>query len=170
MLHFPGRVNCNLFIKTYEKGLFSQKVYEKVYPNGSFCCTYLWVAQITLKSKSAKLKVGPIVSSINTYNYDLSRFLADLLLPCVNKDYCAEDTFSFGQNIKNIRSKNKYMVSYEVTILFTNIPLDETLDIAVDTIFKNNPEIEITKSELKKLFLFSTSEHIFCLTIVTMIK
>ena len=58
------------------------------------------------------------------------------------------------------------MVSYDETNLFTNIPLDETLDIAVDTIFKNNPEIRITKSELKKLKL----KHIFCLTIVTMIK
>ena len=95
------------------------------------------------------------MSSINTHNYDLSRFLADLSLPRINKDYCAEDTFSFVQNITNIRSKNKYMVSYDVTSLFTNIPLDETLDIAVDTIFKDNPKIEITKSSLKNYFVFN---------------
>ena len=99
-----------------------------------------------MKSKSDKLKVRPIVSSINTYNYDLSRFLADLLLPFINKDYCAEDTF---------------MVSYDVISLFANIPLDETLDVAVDTIFKYNYEIKITKSELKKIFLFPTSETHF---------
>ena len=53
------------------------------------------------------------------------------------------------------------MVPYDVTSPFTNIPLDATLDIAVDNIFKNNLEIKITKSELKKTFLFSTSETHF---------
>ena len=108
----------------------------------------------------------PIVSSYNTYNYGLSWFLADLLLPCINKDYCAEDTFSFVQIIKNIRSKNKYMVSYDVTSHFIN----ETLDIAVDTIFKNNPETKLRNESLKNYVCFQPLKHIFCSTIVTLIK
>ena len=53
------------------------------------------------------------------------------------------------------------MVSYDVTILFTNIPLNETINIAVEAIFENNPNIKITKSALTKLFKFATSETHF---------
>ena len=41
--------------------------------------------------------------------------------------------------------------------MFTSIPLKETIDIAVDLLFEHNPDIQITKNELKKLFDFATS-------------
>ena len=53
------------------------------------------------------------------------------------------------------------MVSFDVTSLFTNIPLKETIEIVCDLIFDNNPNIKITKAELKKLFNFATSETHF---------
>ena len=54
------------------------------------------------------------------------------------------------------------MVSYDVISLFVNIPpLNETINIAVEVIFKNNPNIKITKPELVKLFKFATSETHF---------
>ena len=53
------------------------------------------------------------------------------------------------------------MVSYDVTSLYTNIPLKETIKIAVDKIFENNENIKIAKSELSKLFEFATSKTHF---------
>ena len=145
-----------------KKGYFSQTEYEKVYPSGSSVARAYGLPKIhKLKSKTDKLKVRPIVSSIKTYNYELSSFLAQLLQPCINKEYCADDTFTFVQEIKQVSSNNKFMVSYDVTSLFTNIPLHETIDIAVEVIFKNNPNIKISKSELKNLFMFATSETHF---------
>ena len=41
--------------------------------------------------------------------------------------------------------------------MFTSIPLNETIDLAVKLIFDNNPNIKITKKDLKKLFEFATS-------------
>ena len=46
-------------------------------------------------------KLCPIVSSIVTFNYNLSRFLCDLLSPLVPNDYSFKDTFSFISQIKN---------------------------------------------------------------------
>ena len=54
-----------------------------------------------------------------------------------------------------------FLVSYDVTNLFTNIPLQETIDIAINLIFNHNPNLNITKKELKKLFLFATSQTHF---------
>ena len=39
--------------------------------------------------------------------------------------------------------------------------LQETIDIAINLIFNHNPNLNITKKELKKLFLFATSHTHF---------
>ena len=41
---------------------------------------------------------------------------------------------------------------YNVTSLFTNISLQGTIDIAINLIFNHNPDLNITKKELKKTF------------------
>ena len=43
----------------------------------------------------------PIVSYIDSFNYDLVRFLCDLLSPVVPDDYSCKGTFSFVSQIKN---------------------------------------------------------------------
>ena len=54
----------------------------------------------------------------------------------------------------------KFVVSYDVTSLFSNIPLQETIDIGINLIFifNHNPNLNITKKELEKRFLFATSQ------------
>ena len=39
-------------------------------------------------------------------------------------------------------------VSHDVTSLFTNIPLQETIDTAINHFFNHNPNVNITKKEL----------------------
>ena len=48
-----------------------------------------------------------------------------------------------------------------IASFFTNIPLQETIDVAINLIFNPNPNLNITKKELKKLFLFATSQTHF---------
>ena len=145
-----------------KKGFFSEADYAKVYPVGSSVARIYGLPKThKLKSNLDTLKLRPIVSCIKSYNYDLSKFLTTLLSPHIPKDYCADDTFTFVKNIREVSSPNKFMVSYDVTSLFTNIPLEETINIAVDIILKSNPRIKISKDELKKLFQFATSQSHF---------
>ena len=112
-------------------------------------------------SRDSFPKLPPIVSSIGNFNYNLSRFLCGLLSPLVPNDYSSKDTFSFVSQIKNANLSKIFLVSYNVTSLFTNIPLQETIDIAINLIFNHNPNLNITRKELKKLFLFATSQTHF---------
>ena len=54
-----------------------------------------------------------------------------------------------------------FFVSYDITSLLTNIPLQETIDIGINLTFNHNPNLNIPKKELKKLFLFATSQTHF---------
>ena len=56
-----------------------------------------------------------------------------------------------------VSASNYFLVSYDVCSLFTSIPLQETLNIAVELIFQNKPELKISKKELRQLFEFVTS-------------
>ena len=71
---------------------------------------------------------------------------------------------------KNAKVSKKFLVSYDVTSLFTSIPHQETIDIAITLIFNHNPDLNITKKELKN---FSFSLHhrlILFLTVSFIIK
>ena len=103
----------------------------------------------------------PIVSSIGTYNYHLSKFLTDLLDPIIPTSHCTKDSFTFCEEIKKVSATNRFLISYDVCSLFTSIPLKETIDIAVNLLFEHNPGLNITKAELKKLFEFATSGTYF---------
>ena len=52
----------------------------------------------------------------------------------------------------------KFVVSYNVTSPFINMPLQETIDITINVIFNHNRNINITT---KELFLFATSQTHF---------
>ena len=69
-------------------------------------------------------------------------------------------TFSFVSQIKNANLSKKFLVSYDIASSFTNIPLQETIDIAINIIFNHNPNLNITKKELKPS-LFTTSQTHF---------
>ena len=133
-----------------------------MYPSGSAPARIYGTPKMhKLSSRDSFPKLRPIVSSIGTFNYNLARFLCDLLSPLVPNDYSCKDTFSFLSQIKNANLSKKFLVSYDVTSLFTNIPLQETIDIAINLIFNHNHNLNITRKELKKLFLFATSKTHF---------
>ena len=103
--------------------------YDKFYPSGSAPARIYGTPKMhKFSSSDSFLKRRRIVSSIDTFNYNLARFLCDLLSPLVTNDYSCKDTFSFFSQIKNANFSKKFFVSYDVTNLSTNIPLQETID------------------------------------------
>ena len=134
-----------------QREVFNENEYNKLYPSGSAPARIYGTPKMHKFSSSDSFpKLRPIVSSIGTFNYNLVRFLCDLLSPLVPNDYSCKDTFFL-----NLRMQI-FPVSYDITSLFTNIPLQETIDIAINLIFNHNPNLNITKKNLKN---FSFSLH-----------
>ena len=133
-----------------------------MYPFGSAPARIYGTPKIHKFSSSDSFsKLHPIVSSIGTFSCNLARVLCDLHSPLVPNDYSCKDTFSFFSKIKNANLSRKFLVSCNVASLFTNISFQETIDIAINLIFNHNPNLNITKKELRKLFLFATSQAPF---------
>ena len=89
-----------------------------------------------------------------------------LLVP---NDYGCKDTFSFVSQINNAKQYKKFLISSNVPSLFTNIPLQETVDIAMNFILDDNSNLNITKKELKKNFSFLLHHRIILFLTVSFI-
>ena len=153
-------VSCKL----KQKNFFKKIEYDKLCPSSSHPVHIYGTTKMhKFYSSNSFPKLHPIVSSIDTFNYNLACFLCDLLSPLVPHEYSCNDTFSFDSQIKSANLSRTFLVSYDATSLFTNIPLQKTIDIAIDLIF-NNPNLNITKKGLKKLFLFVHHRLILFLT------
>ena len=53
------------------------------------------------------------------------------------------------------------MVFYDVTSLFTNIPLEETMHLTIDLLFEAKFDLKISRIDLQRRFQFATSQTNF---------
>ena len=63
--------------------------------------------------------------------------------------------------LKEASINGKCLVSYDVNSLFTNIPLKETIKLAVDLIKTSYLNLKTSSDDLTKLFKFATCETHF---------
>ena len=78
----------------------------------------------------------PILSAIGTSGYKLAKFILPLLSSFATNLHTVKDSFSFVEEITSIKNSNQYyMASFDIKSLFTNIPLEETIQIATDKYF-----------------------------------
>ena len=124
--------------KLKQKNFLNEIENDKLYPSGSAsACIYGTLKMHKFSSSDPFPQPRRIVSSIGTFNYNLARFLCNLLSPLVLNDYSCKDTFSFVFQIKNANLSKKFLVFYDVTSIFTNILLQETIDIAINLMFQS---------------------------------
>ena len=70
-----------------------------------------------------------ILSALQTPTYNLAKFLVPILNPLTKNEYTVKDSFQFAEEILE-QDPTLSMGSLDIDSLFTNIPLDETIDIA----------------------------------------
>ena len=59
-------------------------------------------------------------------------------------------------SITRLHTLNKFMASFDVESLLTNIPLIESMNSAVDYIIKLNPDFKLERENLTKSIFFAT--------------
>ena len=109
----------------------------------------------------------PILSATDTYNYPLARWLNEKLKPLSLNQYTITDIFDFTNEIHELKTnKGEILVSYDVSSLFTNVPLDETIKILVNRAFTNNwfnttHNLDLTRTDLVDLLSVATKGQLF---------
>ena len=103
----------------------------------------------------------PILSAIRTCTYSLAKFFVPILKEFTTNEHTIKDSFTFAEEIANQNAEH-YMVSFDVESLFTNIPLDETIDICVERLYKRKKKVKgLLKRHFKELLTLATKSSCF---------
>ena len=84
-----------------------------------------------------------------------------ILEPLTTNKYTVKDSFKFATEIVE-QDSNNFMGSLDIDSLFTNIPLEETIEICTNNLFKNEDIVHgLKKGEIKDLLSLATKESYF---------
>ncbi|XP_068735295.1 uncharacterized protein [Montipora capricornis] len=102
----------------------------------------------------------PILPATGTYNYKQAKWLDQTLKPLSINDHTVTDIFGFVDDLQNIQ------VSYDVSSLLTNVPVDETSEILAEKAFKGDwfkkeHYLHIAKADLVELLNIATKNQLF---------
>ena len=101
------------------------------------------------------LKFRPMIPQSGTYTYYAGQVIADYLKPlCGDNDYIIRNTQESPKLLQqqDLLFPNEEYVSYDVKSLFTNVPIQETIDYILDEIYLKNKLPKIcSKLILKRL-------------------
>ena len=149
------------------KKRFDPVTYRKIYPTSSRPGLFYGTAKIHKMSEDSRnvdeLPVRPIVSSIGTATYETSKYLAQLLAPIAKSRYTVDSTKEFIGRIRRGSVGDEFdMVSFDVTSLFTNVPLDFTIDVILKKIYREKKiKTKLKKEEMRQLLNICTKDMHF---------
>ena len=108
----------------------------------------------------------PIVDTIWSTHFGVGKFITKLLNPLTQNQYALKDSFEAAEKIKaipdHLYDEGYRLVSFDVKSLFTNVPLQKTIDVILDWVY--NQKLISTNSKkrtLKKLILDTCSKTAF---------
>ena len=153
------------------KKAIGEEQYKKIYPSGSNPGKFYGTGKIHKLSEEDernstnvdKLPLRPIVSNIGTATYKLSKYLAQLLAPLGKSRYTVSSTEDFITRIREMRPRpNRIMISFDVVSLFTNVPLEKTIDIILKKVYREKLiKTKIKRNDMKELLYLCTKEGHF---------
>ena len=139
-------------------------MYNRLYQTSSKPGSFYGTAKVhKLKEKEGvdKLTLRPIISNIGTATYEIARYLAELLAPLGKSKHTISNTKDFITRLKTERIPKRFkMISFDVKSLFTNVPLEETIDIILNKIYDEKKiETNIPRNIMKDL-LYLCTKHV----------
>ena len=111
-------------------GGMKDELYRRLYPTGAGSPKFYGLPKI----HKPGIPLRPIISSIGTVTYNTAKELARILKPLVGlSKHHIHNTIDFVEQIKEVKlKKEENMVSYDVTALFTSVPIPPVLKIIED--------------------------------------
>ena len=135
-------------------------LYNRLYPQGLQPGIMYGSSKIHKPLVNTFPKLRPILSGLNTTTYKWAKFFVPSLQHLTSNEFTLKDSFEFAKIICE-QDAGLFMASLDVDSLFTNVPLDETINICDSKLFKNNSSIHgLNKKQITKMLSLTTKESI----------
>ena len=137
------------------RGELDKDTYKKIRPQNAKPARAHGLPKIH-KAYDRLPKFRPITDTTGTTHYSVGKYISELLQPLTQNEFTLKDTFDAASRIELIPSElfdqGYKFVSFDVESLFTNVPLQRTLEIIIERIYnKKLIDTNLKKSTLRKL-------------------
>ena len=143
------------------KHSISMEQREKLSPDGPNPARLYGLPKIHKQLVDGLPKYRPIISQIGSSTYKIAKFLLPFIEPHTKNEYTVRDTFHFVSMLDE-KDHHLFMASLDVDSLFTNIPLDETIDLVTKKVFANKRKVNgLSRTDFRRLLELSTKGTVF---------
>ena len=104
----------------------------------------------------------PILAMIGSCQHNIAKWLAKALEPVLDhySEFCIKDSFSFVTMLRDsdVNHESNVMCSFDIKSLFTNVPLNEVIDLCMETLYEKDTTVyEIQRETMRELLVFATT-------------
>ena len=106
--------------------------------------------------------VRPIISQIPTPAYELAKRLNSIISPYLPRTYSLRSSDEFIEVLR-VRERRGILASLDACSLFTNVPVDTTIDIILRYVYEHSsiPAPRVPKNVLKRMLEICTKDTAF---------
>ena len=142
--------------KWVKSNLLSPEISDSIRPVGSIHSRLYGLSKIHKDG----VPLRPILSMVDSGRQKVSSWLSSVRQTVLEhlSCFCIKDSFSFSKIIRNFSPTDMFMSSFDVCSLYTNVPLEKTIEICCDVLFRSSlPKPTFPESVFKHLINFATS-------------
>ena len=160
---FKKEESIKYYIRTYLDGIVCDS--KHLMPTGSGPGRLYGMAKV----HKAGCPLRPVNSMLGTAEYNLAKWLDNIIKLHIRNDYTVESTKNFLDKFKDFKiNDGDFCISFDVESLFTNVPLSEVINDISDYLFDNHDyyfkppgplkrnQLRMSKRTLKKLLHLCT--------------
>ena len=150
-----------LLAELLAKHSITQAARDQLSPNGPNPARLYGLPKIHKPPLDGLPKFRPIISQIGSPTYHIAKFLLKFVQPFSTNKYTVRDTFHFVSLLDG-KDHRLVMASLDVESLFTNIPLNETIEIVTKQVFGNKRKVDgLSRTDFRRLLKLSTKGTVF---------
>ena len=157
--HYHPLLRKEKELETAVRKILPKEIADSICPKGSRLAHLYGLP----KTHKPRLAMRPILSATGTYNFKLAKWLDEKLKSLSLNKY----PLKFAEKLREKQmAEGDILVSYDVASLFTNVPVDETIQILADKAFEKEwfnwkYKLKLEKFELVELLKLAVKHQLF---------
>ena len=147
----------NVIAAPYKEG--NESIYKVLHRRGDYNNGHLYGLPKIHKNKQ-KPPLRPIISMTGTVTHDIAQYLNNLIRPYINKNNMIQSSNELLVHLQHRTVDNEQvMCSLDVESLFTNVPVDTTINIIAQSVYHSEhlPPPPIPETTLRDLLRLCTT-------------
>ena len=140
-------------------GIITKNVAAKISPEANIVPKLYGLPKV----HKTNVPMRPVLSMVGSPTHALARWLAEKLksVEATVNQRCVSDSFQFVKQIREMNLHNRVIGSLDISSLFTQVPLNETIDIILKLINDHHVNIGMPDALLKDLIEICTKDVTF---------